>query len=228
MLVAVRRVARECYLLGRMDHERYERIRAVGNVPGHEEPTGRALPREEIAALFAACRADPRPIGLRDRALFAVLYGAGLRVAELTGLEVGHYETEQGVVRVVAGKGRKDRNVPAHPTCAAHVADWLEERGPAPGALFVALDRTAARRVRRLTEQAIRDVCERRAAQASIPPFTPHDLRRSFVSDLLAAGVDVVTVQKLAGHASPEMTALYDRRPFGARRDAVALLDLPL
>jgi integrase len=228
-IAGVRRVMRECWLLGQIDAETLERIRNVKALSGSELPTGRALPRDELAALFAACREDPRPIGVRDRAIFAVLYGAGLRVAELTGLDAGHYDPEQGVVRVVAGKGRKDRNVPAHPTCAAHVADWLEERGPAPGPVFVALDPGAARRrARRLTEQAVRDVCARRAAEASVPAFTPHDLRRSFVSDLLAAGVDVVTVQRLAGHASPEVTALYDRRPFGARRDAVARLDLPL
>ena len=81
---------------------------------------------------------------------------------------------------------------------------------------------------RRLEEQSLRDVCERRAAQASIPPFRPHDLRRSFVSDLLAAGVDVVTMRKLAGHASPEVTALYDRRGFATRQAAVARLEIPL
>ncbi len=67
-------------------------------------------------------------------------------------------------------------------------------------------------------------MCERRAADAGIAAFTPHDLRRSFVSHLLDAGVDLVTVQRLAGHASPETTSRYDRRGEETKRKAAEAL----
>jgi site-specific recombinase XerD len=63
-----------------------------------------------------------------------------------------------------------------------------------------------------MTDQAVLMLLRRRATQARVPAFTPHDLRRTFISDLLDAGADMVTVQRLAGHANVQTTARYDRR----------------
>ena len=75
-----------------------------------------------------------------------------------------------------------------------------------------------------MTPDAVLKIIRRRALQAGVESFSPHDFRRTFCSDLLDAGVDIVTVQKLAGHASPVTTAKYDRRGEEAKRRAAQRL----
>jgi len=80
---------------------------------------------------------------------------------------------------------------------------------------------------RRMTDQAIYNLLLSHAKQAGTARFSPHDLRRSFISELLDQGVDVVTVQQLAGHASVQTTAKYDRRGERAKKKAIGLLHVP-
>jgi integrase len=72
-----------------------------------------------------------------------------------------------------------------------------------------------------MTDDGVLKILQRRAQLAGVDSFSPHDFRRTFCSDLLDAGVDIVTVQKLAGHASPVTTAKYDRRGEETKRQAV-------
>ena len=99
-----------------------------------------------------------------------------------------------------------------------------------PRCLIAGVPLTAAAEtpfMRPIVDQAVLLLLRRRAVQAKIAAFTPHDLRRSFISDLLDAGADMVTVQKLAGHANVQTTARYDRRGEEAKRRAVELLKVP-
>ena len=80
---------------------------------------------------------------------------------------------------------------------------------------------------RRMTDQAVLVALQKRARIAGVAPFSAHDFRRTFISELLSAKVDVVTVQKLAGHASPETVAVYDRRGEEEKRRAVEWLQVP-
>lgn len=79
---------------------------------------------------------------------------------------------------------------------------------------------------RRMTPQAVLMIVRKRAESAGVERFSPHDFRRTFCSDLLDSGVDIVTVQKLAGHASPSTTAKYDRRGEETKRKAMEHLDI--
>ena len=81
---------------------------------------------------------------------------------------------------------------------------------------------------KRLSAQTVLDALRSMAKKAGVSSFSPHDLRRSWASDLLDAGADVAVVQRLAGHASPETTTRYDRRPEAAKRKASRLLHLPV
>lgn len=100
-------------------------------------------------------------------------------------------------------------------------------RGAAPGPLFYGVVKGGALAPRRLAGQAMAVICASRALEAEVPPFTPHDLRRSFISGLFDAGASPAVVQRLAGHEDLATTTRYDRRGEEARRRAVELIDIP-
>jgi integrase len=146
----------------------------------------------------------------------------------VVGLDVDDYHPETGELRVRSGKGDKARVCYATHGTRLALAAWLAVRGPAAGPLFWPADgRGRALVNRRMTDQAVLLLLRRRAQLAPVPSFTPHDLRRSFISDLLDSGADMVTVQKLAGHANVQTTARYDRRGEEVKRRAAELLHVP-
>ena len=104
----------------------------------------------------------------------------------------------------------------------------MNAQGMEDGALFVAINKGGHLQYQhKLTSQSIYNMLERRAEEAGVKEFSPHDLRRSFVSDLLDAGADIATVAKMAGHSNVQTMARYDRRPEQAKQKAADLLHLP-
>jgi integrase len=155
---------------------------------------------------------------VRDAALIAILRGRGIRRAEAVNLEKADFNLSTGALEIREGKGKKDRTVylpePAH----ALVEKWLSLRGEEPGPLLFPIRKGGKIQFRRMTDDRVLKILQRRAFLAGVDSFSPHDFRRTFCSDLLDAGVDIVTVQKLAGHASPVTTAIV-RSP-GRRNEA--------
>jgi integrase len=103
---------------------------------------------------------------------------------------------------------------------------WLDARGRYQGALLCAVQKGGRIEIRYLSSDSVLKMLRKRAKQAGMEAFSPHDFRRTFCGDLLDAGVDLVTVQKLAGHASPLTTSKYDRRGEEVKRQAVQNLRL--
>jgi len=225
-LAALRGALREAWRLGLLGVEAYQRAADLEPIRGQRIPSGRALEVGEIRRLFGACEGDASPAGARDAALFALLYGAGLRRAEAAALEVADYDPATGGLRI-DGKGSKERMAYVDGGARRAIERWLLVRGGAPGALLCPVDRCGRLEIRGISEQAIFAACRRRADEAGIEAFSPHDLRRSFVSDLLDAGADLPSVQKLAGHANPATTLRYDRRGERAKQRAIGLLSVP-
>ncbi len=224
-LRGVLKAAWECELL---DSETLHRaLSKARGIKGETLPRGRALDSGELRALFEACSKDQGAAGRRDAALCAVLFGAGLRRAEAVALTLADVDFEAGEITVRRGKGRKDRLAPVANGARAAVAAWLEVRGDLEGPLFCPITRGGRLILRPMTTQALYGVLLKRAREAGVRHFSPHDLRRTFVSALLDAGADVSHVQQLAGHANVQTTMRYDRRPAAARRKTAELLHVP-
>lgn len=226
MLAALRGVLREAWRLGLMTAEDYRRAADVGNIRESSLPAGRGLSAGEIAALLQGCEADPSPAGARDGALIALLYGAGLRREEVVRLDLADYDPENGRL-LIHGKGRKERETYLGGGAAAALADWLAVRGGDPGPLFWPIRKGGALTNRRMANQAIYNLLAKRAKLSGVASFSPHDLRRSFISDMLDAGADIATVAKMAGHASVTTTGRYDRRGEKAKQKAAGMLHVP-
>jgi site-specific recombinase XerD len=224
-LAALRGVLREAWRLGLMAAEDYHRAVDLPCVPGSTLPAGRALGWAELRALFWAC-ADGTPGGARDAALLALLYGALLRRAEAVALDLADHDPATGALKV-HGKGRQQRlsYLPAGGRAALDA--WRAVRGDDDGPLLCPVRRDGLVTVRRLSGQAVLDALHKRQRLARIEPCTPHDLRRTTIGDLLDAGVDLATVQRLAGHAQVQTTARYDRRPEEVKRQASERLLVP-
>jgi len=236
-LAVFRGIAREAHNVNAMTSEEYRRICEVKADKGERLPRGRAVPRGELTALVQVCARDTSPAGVRDAAMLAALYTGGLRRSELAALTLDDYITAPPALRILHGKNDKQRAVPIPASAAAALDRWLEVRGRESGALFVPIDQAGRMAgdvgtvtgvgMRGMSAHAIYKMLTKRARQAGVPPLTPHDMRRTFVGDLLTAGNDISAVQRMAGHASVTTTQRYDRRGEEVMRRAADTLHFP-
>lgn len=203
------------------------RVASIPDVTGSRGKTGRHVQYGEIDALLRVCSNDQTPAGVRDGAIIALAAAAGLRRAEIAGLTLADFEVTdraagEGVL-TIRGKGDKARTVDVCNGAYASLADWLALRGDAAGPIFYAIRRGGHIQIGDgLTTEALAQMLTKRCQLAGIAKRTTwHDFRRTVAGELLDNGADVVTVQKILGHASPVTTSRYDRRPDETRRRAM-------
>jgi len=228
ILSALRQTLKQAWLLGQMTAEDYNRAIELEPITGETIPAGRELSVKEIHLLIDACKRDTNVhAGTRDAAIIGILYAAGLRRDELVKLSLASIDLENGQI-LITGKRNKQRTVYITNGALDALKDWILMRGSQGNALFVEVNKSGKLSPgKHLSPYAIYKVLEKRARLAGIQEFSPHDLRRTFVSHLLGAGADIATVSKMAGHANIQTTARYDRRPEDAKRKAASLLSVP-
>lgn len=164
---------------------------------------------DELMELAAVASDDADPVAVRDRAALELLYASGMRVGELTGLDVDDVDLSVGTARVL-GKGGKERIVPFGAPAAEAVGTWLRTARPqlvtadSGPALFL------GRRGRRVDQRQVRAALQRLLEHLpDVPHLGPHGLRHSAATHLLEGGADLRTVQELLGHSSLATTQIY-------------------
>jgi integrase/recombinase XerD len=214
-VAALRSFYRHLRREGRLEHDPTAELRG----PRKTRTLPRVLSREEVARLLAEPRgAEPR--ALRDRALLEVMYACGLRASEATALELADVDLDEGLL-CARGKGTKERIVPIGRQAVAALRAYCRSGRPAmlgPGAeshLFL------NRRGKRLTRQGLYKIVQGHARRAGLEEkMSPHTLRHSFATHLLAGGCDLRSLQEMLGHADLATTQVYTHLSADRLKDA--------
>jgi len=169
----------------------------------------KTLSEAQVDALLRA--PDPGTArGLRDRAMLETLYATGLRVSELVSVKVLEVSLNEGVVRVVMGKGGKDRLVPLGAEAAHWIERYLREARPELAGARVSDALFLTARAQPMSRQAFWQLIKKYAIVAGVrAPLSPHVLRHAFATHLLNHGADLRVVQMLLGHADISTTQIY-------------------
>lgn len=141
----------------------------------------------------------------RNRLLMALMIFSGLRRKEAAGLKLADYSRQEGVLRIQAGKGDKDRLVPLSASLKHYLAEYLKVRDPESPSPFLILDR---RQRKPLTPHTITWMAKRLSRSCNVP-FSPHMLRHSFATLMLEGGADIYSLSRLLGHSAIRTTMIY-------------------
>jgi integrase/recombinase XerD len=167
-----------------------------------------ALTRGEVTRLLEQPRGS-EPLALRDRALLELMYACGLRASEATGMELGDIDLDEGVLRA-RGKGAKERIVPIGSSAIAATQAYLQRGRPVLVGVQVQSRLFVNHRGGGLTRQGLYKIVQGHARRASLDhKMSPHTLRHTFATHLLAGGCDLRSLQEMLGHADLATTQVY-------------------
>ena len=199
-LAAIRAFFKYLLRLGKVEKNPAELVAT----PKKEKRIPFHLTIDEVISLVEAPRgSDILP--LRDRVILETLYSCGIRVSELTGLDVMHLDLEEGLVRVL-GKGNKERIVPLGSYARQAITAYLALRGNSPADAPLLLNARGGR----LTSRSVGRIIDKYILKlATVKKISPHTLRHTFATHLLEGGADLRAIQELLGHASLSTTQKY-------------------
>lgn len=221
---AIRGVMNQAWQQSLITQDQLLKIRAVKAGGGSRLIKGRNLRRTLIRELMDVCAADPRPQGLRDAAIIAILYGSGMRKSESVNMDLRQVNMAERSLQVL-GKGNKELIKFAPAWAFEKLQVWLDfRREQLPEGvsddtfLFNRIRRGSHITRERITKHAIYYIAKQRGKQVGVD-IMPHDFRRSFITRVIEE-YDVSIAQKLAHHANIATTVSYDMRDDNERRNA--------
>lgn len=225
-LSAIKGVMREAWIMKQIDSDAWTAIKDIRSFKGSRLAAGRALDKQEIKQLLEN---DHSLKAVRDRAIFALLIGAGLRRTEVVSINYQDIDFKDYSIKLITKGNQQQRKfMPAF--CQGYVEAWLLLRGSHDGPLFTRLYKAKKSGEQliasdRMTAQAVYFILTETAAKLGLEKMAPHDLRRTFATALLDAGEDLVTVRDAMGHASVLTTQRYDRRGLDKVKKASTRMD---
>jgi site-specific recombinase XerD len=212
MLQCVRGITKVAYILELIDHKALTQIEAVKTVKTTPYQNGQALSGKMVIKLLQTCNQETTQIDKRNTALLAIFLTSGLRRTEISKLKLSDYNKNSKTLRVISGKGNKPRVQHLPEWISPYINHWLKLRGEQEGYLFNPLLRTKIPVLKPLSPSAIYHVVTTKTESLVGTRCTPHDLRRTYITELLNQNVDLITTSKMAGHANVTTTQIYDKR----------------
>lgn len=206
-LAAIRKLATEAADNDLLPESTAQAIRRIENIKRQGKKLGNWLTKEQASAMLNA--PSPETLkGLRDRAILAVMLGAGLRREEVAGLTVEHLQQREGrwVILDLVGKHNRTRTIPIAAWVKALIDRWTVAAGIAQGSIFRAVLKGGRLQPGAMTAQAIWYVVQ---AYSPVKGLAPHDLRRTFAKLASKEGAPLAQIQRTLGHASVQTTERY-------------------
>jgi integrase/recombinase XerD len=222
----IKAIAKTAFLMNLIEQHELEKFNVL-KLP-HIEPSlkGKSLTAAQLKSILKQPYTSPSIINTRDIALMALMAGAGLRRTEVSALKLSDFSMIDQLVVIHKGKGNRTRTQYLPVWVLEYLSSWLTVRGKNDGPLFCVVLNGKVIQGRGVSPETVYSVVTARTNHVLGEKFTPHDMRRTYISSLLANGVDISTVSKLAGHKSIITTQLYDKRGADSLKRAVNTLSV--
>ncbi|RLV57766.1 site-specific integrase [Parashewanella curva] len=221
-VTAIKNIVKTAALLGQAEVKQASDLQSVKQMK-FADHQGTPLTSKQVNQLFILLDFENGALAARNRAIFALFLGTGLRRSELADLKLADYNPNDHSLSVI-GKGNKYRVIFLPKWVTLHLEQWLKHRGKKAGYLMCWCAKQGKTTLQRAMSHHTLYRLENTLKKIGIQNASPHDLRRTYVTRLLEQGIDINTVRQMAGHANVATTTIYDKRDQAVMKKAAEQL----
>lgn len=226
VLAAIKGVARRLWVNNILSTRDYELVLRVKSVRGSRLTKGRALSKQELEEVFTSLEQSASSASIRDRAMLSVMVECGLRRAEVAGLQYKNVHLyEDDPYLTIIGKGNKERMCFIPEKTVERLQEWFLIRRDFDGPVFTNVDKHDNIYKTPLKTHRVWEITKEIVNKLDMKEWSPHDMRRTFATNLFNLGVDIVTVKDMMGHSNIATTQRYDKRGAEKMKAAVKKLN---